>query len=236
MKKITQFCFLIGVAFVAIADSLRGRQLAINAVLTPMETELGTESLDATAAIAFKNALVTKTGAADDRHFKLCTLVTDVPYGILQNDEVGTDEVDVVKKGIAIFGLWDDSLPGVAAAAIAVNDLLVADLATPGRVKKLPTVAGIYIVFGRSRFVVAAAGDPVSIAHCTPFPVKVGANGVAAAVWVPQNADGVIGGLNSTAVNPTKADFDALLADAEKMSDDLRALKTILDAAGITTT
>src|SRR5688572_21122420 len=57
------------------------RPIAINAVLTPIETSRGSVSLDATAAIAFKNAVVCH--GADDRHFKVPTLVTDVPIGIL---------------------------------------------------------------------------------------------------------------------------------------------------------
>ena len=37
----------------------------------------------------------------------------------------------------------------------------------------LPTAAGTYVVFGRSRFNVAAAGDPVSVVHCVPRVVVV---------------------------------------------------------------
>ena len=61
----------------------------------------------------------------------------------------------------------------MAAAPIAVNAELVADLATPGYVKTLPTAAGTYVIFGRSRFTVTTAGDPVSIIHCVPHVVTV---------------------------------------------------------------
>lgn len=149
------------------------RPIAINVALTPLETSRGTESLDSDVAVTFKNALVTKTGATDDRHFKLCTLVTDIPYGILQNDEVASDEPGVIKKSISLFGLYHESLPAVAAAAIAANDRLVADLATPGRVKTIPATTGTYLVIGRSRFAVAAAGDPVSIIHNVAREVAV---------------------------------------------------------------
>ena len=226
--------FRIGMLFASFANRFRGRALATNIQFTPQQTSHGTVSLDATAVIATKNYVVCR--GADDRHFKVGTLVGDVPLGVLLNDEVTSGEVDVTPKSIALFGLYPESLPFVHAAACVVDALMVIDLATPGRMKALPATAGIYIVCGRNRFASSAAGDPGSLQHCTPFPVKVGANGVAAAVWVPQNADGVIAALNSTAVNPTKADFDALLVDLEKMSDDLRALKVILDAAGITTT
>ena len=163
--------FRIGIFFAHFANRFRGRALATNVVFTPQQTSHGTVSLDGTAAIATKNYVVVR--GADDRHFKLGSAVTDVPLGILLNDEIATDEVDVVKKNIALFGLWPESLPAVAEAAIAVDALLVIDLATPGRVKTLPAAAGTYLVIGRSRFTVAAAGDPVSIAHCLPYAVVV---------------------------------------------------------------
>ncbi len=152
-------------------DSVRGRALAINAAMTPHETSRGTSSLDATAAIATKNYVVCR--GADDRHCKVGTLVGDVPLGVLLNDEVAADEVDVVKKHIALFGVYPETLPAVAAAAIAVDAEVVIDLATPGRVKTLPVVGGTYLVIGRNRFTVAAAGDPVSLVHCVPRAVVV---------------------------------------------------------------
>jgi hypothetical protein len=173
MNPIKRISFLIGLVFVAISDALRGRALATNIVFTPQETSHGTESLLGDAAVTFANAIVTKTGATDDRHFKLCTLVSDIPYGILQRDMVDTGETNSVPKGIAVFGIYPESLPAVAAAAIAVNDRLVADLATPGRVKTLPVASGTYYVIGRSRFAVAAAGDPVSIQHHVAGPVVI---------------------------------------------------------------
>lgn len=170
--KLLRLSLCLWAAFV---DAWRGRGLATNAVMTPGETSHGTASLDGTAAIATKNYLVVR--GADDRHFKVPGAVTDVPLGILLNDELGTTEVDAVKKNIALFGLWPDTLPGVAAAAIAVDAWVVPDLATPGRVKALPATPGTYWAVGKSRFTVANAGDPVSIVHCTPFQVEVGAGG-----------------------------------------------------------
>lgn len=164
--------FRIGMFFALIAHRLRGRALATNTfVATPQTTSHGTVSLDGTAAIATKNYVVCR--GADDRHFKVGTLITDVPLGVLLNDEIETAEVDVTKKSIALFGLYPEALPAVAAAAIAVDAFLVIDLATPGRVKTLPAAAATYLVIGRSRFTVAAAGDPVSIAHCVPYTVVV---------------------------------------------------------------
>lgn len=173
MKSLNRFFFLIGSALSAIANSLRGRGLATNVVFTPQQTSHGTVTLDGTAAIATKNYVVVR--GADDRHFKLVSAVTDVPLGILLNDEIATDEVDVVPKNIALFGLWPESLPAVAEAAIAVDAWLTPGVGTLGRVKTLPvTTAGTYWVIGKSRFTVAAAGDPVSIAHCVPFQVTIG--------------------------------------------------------------
>ena len=164
--------FLLAVACATFGDRLDGRALATNdATFTPFESSRGTESLDADAAVSFRNAVV-KTGS-DDRHFAPTNGAADIPRGILLNDEVPAEEVGVVRKQVAIFGLYADTLPGVAAGAIPVNAEVVADLATPGRVRALPVAAGTYVVFGRSRFNVAAAGDPVSIVHCTPRVVVV---------------------------------------------------------------
>lgn len=165
--------FLLAVACATLGDRLQGRALAINddATFTPFESSRGTESLDADVAVSFRNAVV-KTGS-DDRHFALPTSAGDIPRGVLLNDEVPTEEVGVVRKQVAIFGVYPDTLPAVAAGAIVVNAEVVADLVTPGRVRVLPTASGTYVVFGRSRFSVAAAGDPVSLVHCVPRLVVV---------------------------------------------------------------
>ena len=84
-----------------------------------------------------------------------------------------TGESGVVRKQVAIFGLFPETLPGVASAAIAANTEVVADLATPGYVKALPAATGTYVVFGRARFAVISAGDPVSIIHEVPRVVTV---------------------------------------------------------------
>ena len=166
--------FLLAVAAVSLGDRLQGRALAINdAVLTPFESSRGTESLDAdaNAVVGFRNAVVVI--GSDDRHFTLPAAAGDIPRGVLLNDQVDTGEPGNVRKAVAIFGLYPETLPGVAAGAIPVNAELVADLATPGRVRALPSAAGTYVVLGRSRFAVAMAGDPVSIIHEVPRVVTV---------------------------------------------------------------
>lgn len=166
--------FLLAVACATLGDRLQGRALATNdddATFTPFESSRGTESLDADVPVSFRNAVV-KTGS-DDRHFALPTAATDIPRGVLLNDEAPAEEVGAVRKQVAIFGVYRDTLPAVAAGAIAVNAELVPDLTPPGRVRALPTAAGTYVVLGRARFNVAAAGDPVSVVHCVPRVVTV---------------------------------------------------------------
>lgn len=141
--------------------------IAVNAVLTPNETSRGTQTLAPDAAITFKNAVVKK--GSDDRHFNVTSLQTDVPRGVLLNDEVGSDELGVINKSIAVFGVYPETIPCVASAAIAADAEVVIDPANPGKVMTKPaTVGQTYIVIGRSRFTVANAGDPVSLIHCVP--------------------------------------------------------------------
>jgi len=45
-----------------------------------------------------------------------------------------------------------------------------------------------------------------------------------------QTSNATIAGLNSTAVNPTKADFDAFLAEAGKLQHDFYVLSAALTA------
>ncbi len=168
-----RFSFLLAVAAATLGDRLQGRALAFNddAVMTPFESSRGTESLDADGTVAFRNAVVTL--GSDDRHFRLPAAAADIPRGVVLNDQVDPGEPGTIRKQVAIFGLYPETLPGVAAGAIPANAELVADLTTPGYVKALPTAAGSYVVFGRARFAVASAGDPVSIIHTLPRTVTV---------------------------------------------------------------
>jgi hypothetical protein len=167
-----RFFFVISVALVSLGDCLRGRAMAINATpLTPTETSRGTDNLQPDAAIAFKNAVVKK--GSDDRHFAATNGQADIPYGVLLNDEVDSGEVgSPLNKTIAVFGLYPDSIPCVSdgSGAIAANDRIVASVASPGKVKKMPATSGqTYVVIGRARLAVAATdGDPVSLVHSVP--------------------------------------------------------------------
>lgn len=78
-----------------------------------------------------------------------------------------------------------------------------------------------------------AAGDIIEIVLA-----GTGANGGATTLTTVTgvlhgNANGAIAGLSSTAVNPTKADFDGLLAATEVLADDVRSLRAALISAGI---
>ncbi|HWM26597.1 MAG TPA: hypothetical protein VNP98_17400 [Chthoniobacterales bacterium] len=83
------------------------------------------------------------------------------------------------------------------------------------------------------------AGNRVVVAR--PLEVGVADEEIEAVLLYPRlvgnavtigNANGAIGALNSTAVNPTKADFDALLAATEVLADDVRAIYAALQANG----
>jgi len=191
--------FLLSLRCRAFLDLMGRRALAANATpLTPTEVDaLGIDNLQPDAAIAYKNALVKK--GSDDRHFAATGAATDIPYGILLNDEVDAADVgSPLNKGIAVLGLYPGSIPCVSdgAAAILAGDLIVASVATAGNVKKLPATPGAYYVIGRSRFAVAAtASDPVSLEHCTPYLHKVGVGYVTgdggAVVQITSSATGV---------------------------------------------
>ncbi len=163
--------FLVAIAAAAVMDSLRGRSVASNNVLTPFETSRGTQSMSPDVAIGFFNSVV-KVGSSD-RNCTLPAAQTDVPLGILLNDAVTTGDIGSVRKNVALFGVYPETLPGVATGAIAAGAEVVADLTTPGNVKQLATAAGggTFLVFGRARFAVAQTGDPVSIIHCVPRAV-----------------------------------------------------------------
>ncbi len=167
MQKIR---FHSALLFAAILDTLRGRAVATNAVMVPMEVNhRGTDNVwpDIGVVIPFRNALV--KFSTDDRHFAATSAQADVPRGIILNDQVDAGEANTIKKAVALFGIYPGTLPGVASAPIAANTLLVADPTNPGQIIGLPAAAGTYIVFGRARLNVVNAGDPVSIIHTLPY-------------------------------------------------------------------
>lgn len=122
---------------------------------------------------------------------------------------------------------------GSAGGVIVLAAIAGADA---GKARALPATEGQYFSPG-----VAlddfADGDLVKF---TALPRLVTVASTVAAPAATTTVDGAIAALNSTAVNPTKADFDALLTAVEKIADEQRAdnakliaIHTALAAAGI---
>jgi len=159
--------FLISLAFVAFRDALSGRSLATNAVVMPFQSNNGTGSYIPDAAIAIENAVVAI--GSTDRNCAAVASQATVPLGVILHDIVSSNDVGVVSKTVAYFGLFKESLQCVATAAIAAGANVVADPANPGQVIQLPAAAGTYFIIGRARYAVINAGDPCSLLHCLPY-------------------------------------------------------------------
>lgn len=96
-------------------------------------------------------------------------------------------------------------------AAIAGADI--------GKVRAQPATPGAYFSPG------TAGEDFVDgqLVRFNPLPRIVVVPAVIAAPATTTTVNGAVAGLNSTAVNPTKADFDALLTAVELIADEQRA-------------
>ncbi|MFA6962438.1 MAG: hypothetical protein WC205_16910 [Opitutaceae bacterium] len=92
---------------------------------------------------------------------------------------------------------------------------LVATAGDRGKLRVLPATPGVYVQIGR------AEEDFVDGQHLKfrPLIKLIIVPSVVAAPAAAAPADGVFAALNSTAVNPTKADFDALLVQLELLND-----------------
>ena len=96
-------------------------------------------------------------------------------------DFVITDEAEVAGDpiGCAVLGNATGTVQLIAAAAIdaaAVNYLIPA---ASGKVQPLPdpaAEAATFYVVGKPLTSAAADGDPLEVAHCTPFPITVPAS------------------------------------------------------------
>lgn len=81
-----------------------------------------------------------------------------------------------------------------------------------------------------------SAGDIIEIVLASGSGVGAGnALAVPVAGVLHGNVNSAFSSLNSTAVNPTKTDFDALLAACETLADDVRSLQAANVTAGIVT-
>lgn len=166
----------------------------------------------ASAAMATRYLFV-KAGA-DDEHIAVVAATADKPIGVA-TDEAAAAEDPV---NVELLGVTNRTLVCVAAAAIAV----AADVYTTaaGKVTIKPTAAGTYWRVGVALTAPGADGDPVEVATCKPRKLIV--------VAALTQAAGDIADTPSTAVNPTKADFDSLLVAAGKLQADFIVLSAAL--------
>ena len=163
------------------------------ALLTPTQTTRGTESLFPDAAMAVRNGVVAI--GSDDRHF-VAADGTIPPRGVLIHDLVTAGSDLTIKRNIAVFGMYPETLQVVASGPIAAGGDVVADPANPGKVKAIPAGPGSFYVIGKSRFAVAAADDPVSLIHCVPTVVTIGAEVTFTAAPANSGAAGVAGAMS----------------------------------------
>jgi hypothetical protein len=152
--------------------------------------------------------LIAKVGS-DINHIDLAG-AADEPLGVCTDAPVAGDYASV-----NVLGAVKGTQRGYAAAAITAG----ADIYTAagGLLQAEPNTAGTYWLVGRA--IMAAAAPNAGVYDDFEFtptkPIKV------VVIAAPtQTSAGTIAALHSTAVNPTKADFDALLAEAGKLQAD----------------
>lgn len=165
------------------------------------------------AAIATRY-LLAKVGA-DDEHIAVVAATSDKPIGVI-SDEASAAEEPV---NVELLGVTNRTLPLVAAAAITVGADVYSTAA--GKVDVKPTAAGTYWRVGVALTAPGAANDPVEVALCKPRKLIV--------LAALTNTAGDIADTNSTAVNPTKSDFDSLLVAAGKLQADFLLLAAALN-------
>ncbi len=212
------FAVFFGVVWL-IADLARGFRrsrlvLALNTLPANVGSSKHSRRYRASAALATRYLFV-KAGA-DDEHIAAIAATSDKPLGIIVDEAAAAEDLVTVD----LVGINGRTLPCVAGAAIATLGLDVYITAT-GKVVGKPTAAGTYWRVGKNLTLAGADGDPVEIAPSTPRKLIV----VAA---LTQTSNATIAAVHSTAVNPTKADFDALLAEAGKLQADFYVLSAAL--------
>lgn len=150
---------------------------------------------------------------------KLATSVDDA-FGVLAAKREGDPHVSVRLLGKG------GTVKVIAGGVIAKDARVI--WGAGGKVLTKPTAAGNQRTLGRKLSQGnSAANDIIEIDDIVEF-IRVPS--VVAAPAAAVNVNGAIAGLNSTAVNPTKADYDLLLAAAEVLADDLRAAVASLTA------
>lgn len=215
---------ILGLALLAIcllplaARHARGlRRAALVVAINTLPGNVGTSCKSrrylASGALATRYVFV-KAGA-DDRHVAAIAATSDKPIGVI------TDEAAAAEDPIDVeMAITDRTLPLVAGAAIATIN---ADLymTAAGKVVIKPTAAGTYWRVARNKTLAEADGDPVECELLPPRKLIV--------LAALTNVAGDIADTNSTAVNPTKADFDSLLVAAGKLQADFLLLAAALN-------
>jgi hypothetical protein len=208
-------CIAVG-AFLVQRFSRRlpiGRRLtAINTLPANVGSSWRSRRYRASGALSTRYVFV-KAGA-DDEHVAAIAAVADKPIGVV------TDEATAAEDPVNVeLSLTERTLPLVAAEAIAA---LYTDLymTAAGKVGLKPTAAGTYWKVGRNLTLAGAANDPVEVQLCEPRKLIV--------LAALTSAAGDIADTNSTAVNPTKSDFDSLLVAAGKLQADFHLLVAAL--------
>lgn len=204
--------------FVVANVSRQSRRGALNAAINTNPGNFGTHAGGRTfyssAALATRY-LLGKVGADKD-HIAVVAATADEPIGVM------TDEASAAEEPVGVEPLGNSlrTLPVVASAAIAL-DVDLYQTAT-GKVSIKPTVAGTYWKVGKSVEASTADGDVIEMIPQKPRKLIV----LAALTSVA----GDIADTNSTAVNPTKSDFDSLLVAAGKLQADFHLLTTALNS------
>lgn len=187
---------------------------ACNTLAPSFGTHVNAITLLATAAVGTRYFLGKR--GADVSHVAVVAAAADEPLCVL------TDEADAAEDPIdcELLAITNRTVPMVAGAVIGLD--LAVYSSGDGKVIVKPTAAGTYWKVGIARQAATADGDVIEVEPCKPRKLVV--------IAALGNANGAIAAINSTAVNPTKADFDLLLAACEKLADDVRAIATGLSA------
>lgn len=185
---------------------------AINSLPANIGTSKHSRRYLATAAVATRY-LLAKIGA-DSEHAAAVAAASDEPIGVFTDEPTAAED----PVNVELFGVTDRTLPLVAAGAI--NAGVDAYSNGAGKVTTKPTAAGTYWKVGRTLTASVADGDSIEVAASKPRKLIV--------LAALTNVAGDIADTNSTAVNPTKADFDSLLVAAGKLQADFLLLAAAL--------
>ncbi len=186
---------------------------AINTLPANVGTSQFGRRFRAAAAVTTRYLLCKK--GADDEHAAAVAAASDEPIGAFTDESAAAEDL----INVDLFGINSRTLPLVAKVAITLGADVYSD--GTGKVTVKPTAAGTYWKVGKAMTASGADGDPIEV-----LPIKPRKLIVVAALTQTSNA--TIAGLPSTAVNPTKADFDRLLVEAGKLQADFYVLSAAL--------